>query len=286
MTPLRPRVFAALAALLAAAATAHAQPAPPAVRDGAGLFSADGCQKADELLQDIHSTYNLDFVVETVAAPPEDQRDRLKHMKSREVAAFLKEWAGERAADEGVDGVYVLICTNPTSVQVAVRPEGAHADLFKEADQRRLHDALANGLKKGTDKALLAALERARSDIHHNLYPPPTFDWRPVGYFIGGVLALWLVLGLVRTWLHKPDPAAVAAGTGRPGFLPGLLGGMFGSAAGHWIYDTLFFGGPHTPADAAPAAEPAPALPVEEPADAAAAPPPAAEPQEQAPTHW
>ena len=48
-------------------------------------------------------------------------------------------------------------------------------------------------------------------------------------WIAGGGVVLWLLIGLVRM-----------SGGSRPGFMPGLLGGMFGVVAGYWVYDTLF----------------------------------------------
>jgi hypothetical protein len=50
-------------------------------------------------------------------------------------------------------------------------------------------------------------------------------------------LAAWFLFGLLRMTVNR-EPAG-AATPHRTGFVPGLLGGMFGSVAGFWIYDTF-----------------------------------------------
>jgi hypothetical protein len=280
----------ALLALLAVAAVGRAETPPAAVRDAAGLFSEDGRRRADEKLRDLRAIYHLDVVVQTVEAPPADDQERLKQAKSgkernQAVAEFFKGWGAREAEKAEVDGVHVLICKEVLPkengyVQVTVWPAGAHADLFPPADQRKLHDKLAGAMKKDDgffrlpqkgpppdlaeqrSKVLNEALDEMREALRVNSLPP--FPWGVVIGVIAGALALWGVLGLVRMRLRKPD---AAAGKERPGALAGLLGGLFGTAAGHWIYDTLFFHGPRASAAATGAEAPSAATP-----EAAAAP--------------
>jgi hypothetical protein len=284
MTPLRPRLFAVLSAL-AVAAAGRAEAPPAAVRDDAGLFGADARADAEDQILRIRDRYHLDVVVETVAAAPADQRDRLKHLKTKEIAQFMKTWAVERAEAADVNGVYFFICEEPPDVEVVVRPEDAFAKALPTADQRRLHSTLIKTMKKGPkyaadrDKALRAALGQLSDVLHDNLAARPAFDWNVVGGVIGGALALWFVLGAIRMLLHKPDQEAIAAGLERPSLTAGLLGGMFGASAGMWIYDRLFFGGPH-----APPVEDAP--PIAPPPEPAPAEPPADQREPAAPAHW
>ena len=107
-------------------------------------------------------------------------------------------------------------------------------------DAKRLHDRLV-WFTRGqdtakNDKILRNAVDQVREDLAYNLRPP--FPWLPVGGVLLGVLGLWGVLGLVRQRLQ-----GAAAGPTEPGRLVlygALLGGMFGTVAGHWIYDSLF----------------------------------------------
>jgi hypothetical protein len=68
----------------------------------------------------------------------------------------------------------------------------------------------------------------------------PPFPWLAVGGVMAGALALWGVLGVVRLRLQTKTPPAESADSRQLSLQNGMLGGMFGSVAGHWIYDTLF----------------------------------------------
>jgi hypothetical protein len=75
------------------------------------------------------------------------------------------------------------------------------------------------------------------------------------------VLGVWLVLGLVRMRMNAASDKPADAQ--HQGLMPGLLGGLFGAMAGHWIYDTIFQrGGSKAPEITSPTDSP----PVEEPA--------------------
>ena len=91
----------------------------------------------------------------------------------------------------------------------------------------------------------------------------------------GGALGLWGVLGLVRLRLRTAAPPEARS----PALFAALLGGLFGSAAGHWIYDTLFVAASRS-AVAEPPAPVAPAAP-KEAGPVEAAEPPAPTPAER-----
>ena len=141
-------------------------------------------------------------------------------------------------------------------MRVVVREEALSV---KEA--RDLRSQLERSFEKSKefDTGLLAGIEFLRGTLDARLHPAQRhpFGWLWILGSIAGILALWLVVGLVRAKLD-------ARGCGAGGhFLPCLFGGMFGMAAGHWIYESLF--GNRT--NPAPEAHPSPANAPEAPAD-------------------
>jgi hypothetical protein len=210
----------------------------PAVRDQAGLFSAETRQKADEEIGFLQDVYHLDIVVETVVAPPEELRKQIAGMKPAHAAPLLRAWAAERADQESIKGVYILMCKAPGDVEVVVSPEALQQD-FTAYDAKRLH-SLLRAMKVGPaqvaqrDKKLLAAVVQIREAVRYNLRPP--FPWLQVSGVLAGVLGLWGVLSLARRRLRTAEPPEPL----RLNLFNALLGGMFGTVAAHWIIDTLF----------------------------------------------
>jgi hypothetical protein len=209
-----------------------------AVRDEAGLFSPETCQKADEEIAALRDVYHLDIVIETAVSPPEELRKRIAGMKPASAAPLLRAWAVERADQEAIKGAYILICTQPRDVIVIVSPEALQQD-FTGYDANRLRLLLTN-MNAGSshiaqrDKKLLAAVVQMREALRYNLRPP--FPWLPVCGVLVGVLGLWGVLSLVRRRLRAVEPPEPL----RLNLFNALLGGVFGTVAAHWIIDTLF----------------------------------------------
>ncbi len=270
MTQPRLPLLAALGVFAVAVAARAGDDRPTtAVRDEARLFSPEARQKADEEIAAIKKAYHLNFVLETAAAAPDEVKQQLQAAKTNALKMqVLNAWGARRAEAAGSDGVYTLVCKDVVRgwfgreygcVVVVVAPE-ALGRAITAADAKALHDRLVWFKAQDTaknDKILLNAVEQVREDAAYNLRPP--FPWLQVSGVLLGVLGLWGVLGLVRQRLQ----GTVVAGPPEPGRLSlygGLLGGMFGTVAGHWIYDSLFVAASRSAVPVAAAApEPPPA---------------------------
>ncbi len=249
LPPSSPARFLGVFAVAVAARAEDDRPTA-AVWDEAQLFSPEARQKADEELAEITKNYHLDFLLETVASPPDEVKKQLQAAKTNaQKSQILQAWGARRAEDAGSDGVYVLVCRDVTRgwfgreygcVVVVVAPE-ALGRAITAVDAKALHDRLV-WFTRGqdtarNDKILHNAVAHVREDLAYNLRPP--FPWLQVSGVLLSVLGLWGVLGLVRQRMQ----GAAVAGPPEPGRLVlygGLLGGMFGAVAGHWIYDSLF----------------------------------------------
>jgi hypothetical protein len=270
-----------------AAAGVRADDAPlPAVRDEAGLFSPEAARQASTDLDGIKDIFKLSLIIETAAAPPDDVRNQLKDAKKdAEKEAILRAWA-KRADAAGRESVHVLICEDVArgwfgkvygSVMVTV-PAGVRSSEFTDGDARAIHDQLrwltSEKNKAKNDAILLTAVSRLRENLRHKA--EPAFPWLGMGAVVAVVLGLWGVLALVRLRLRTAAPPEPQ----RIGLFHALLGGMFGSVAASWIYDSLFVAASRA---AAPAEE-APPAPALQPAAAETAEPPAPVDAEPGPT--
>ena len=230
------------------------------IRDDAEFFSAETKKEADEVLRRLHNRTGRELVIETFSAPP---------FEAEKGDPYAHE-ALSRAKDLKVNGVYIAFWKKPRPhfhIEVGNRTE--REGFFTEADERELKKIL--GGKGSHDEKLMEAVRfvASRMEAHEekakSSAPAPESKekekgWSPLGWVCIGlsVLAgLWLVVGLVRAF-NRPAPPAYGGGGGGPvgggapvgggggGFFPSLLGGLFGAAAGMWMYDSFFGGHSHS----------------------------------------
>jgi hypothetical protein len=242
------------ALLVCLAAVGPAPAGPHEVRDQAELFRPDTVAKADEVIRDIKSTYHQDVLIETYAELPADLREKSKLKQwfgSGPDQAQVARWAEERARGQGVAGIYVFVCKKPERLHVYVSPE-TEAKAFTKKDRETLQQRLRDGLKPNQDHdaTLLAATSFVRSTMATNLVPPAggateSFEWWWLLVIAVGLLGAWVVFGVLRAFLGRGRPVG--------GAVPGLLGGMFGAAAGGWLTQTVLR---RAEAPAEPRAEP------------------------------
>src|SRR5205807_8678908 len=74
----------------------------------------------------------------------------------------------------------------------------------------------------------------------------PIWGWICLGIVV--LLAIWLVVALIRAFTgsgsggYGGGGGGYGGGGGGGGFFPALMGGLFGAAAGMWMYDRFFSG--------------------------------------------
>jgi hypothetical protein len=71
----------------------------------------------------------------------------------------------------------------------------------------------------------LAERQSASKSIH----------FETIAVIVAGIVGFWLLLSLVRAVLPQTDSESTHAGR-----TSGFLGALFGTTAGHWVYDRLF----------------------------------------------
>ncbi len=266
-------VTLALAGWLAAAGPAQAV-VVRAVRDEGKFFSDKARAEADKKIAEIRRAYGKDLLVETFDMVSED---KILEYSPKYRGEFFQAWLIERARAAQVNGVCILVCRNPGPPHFWAEA-GKHTEekAFTRKDRNDLIDSLTDKFKaKQYDDFLLGAVDFVAARLKANgcqpeAPPPKGAEWAGVldapappttvvrgpsrwdrvmagrgGWVIAGLgaaVGVWLVVGLGR---------AVLAGGGQGGgreFSTALLSGLFGAAAGNWLYHS-FFGGGAQPGD-------------------------------------
>jgi hypothetical protein len=233
----------ALTCALAGPALAAADAAP--VVDHAELFSPAAVTKANRLLKEVADRYGIQLRVETLAKLPPKNAESFSGLTHRgERVRFLEKLAEERADEQDVDGLFVLVTTEPPSVSLVACPLRRY-DHFRSLEEggglspttrTELRKPFVKELQADPNRALLALVDHFRLAVAQRVQVDPApLPPVPALLLVGGLLAAWLLLSLLRRLL--PDPA-----TGRPPDLyrPAVLTSLFGTPAGFWVYDRLF----------------------------------------------
>ena len=200
--------------------------------------------------------------------------------------AFFARWADTRATDEAVKGVYVLICKKPGHLQIEPDKAMRQRDFTLADRNSLVQQVLPLMKEKQYDAALakivnvIGAAVTARQGAK-----PPRWRGAgsaqcpagPIGQAGGGsmiagwvcfgivaFLVIWLIVAIIRAISgagrgyggYGGGPGGMGGGMGGGygpgygggggGFMSSLLGGMFGAAAGNWMYDSFFRGGGHS----------------------------------------
>ena len=221
------------------------------VNDRAGLFSADAVARARESIRQFRHDYHRDLFIETFPHVPDADRKDVSSMWTRSRERYFTDWAKRRANAVGVDGVYVLICKDPKHVHVLVHPDTPE-QAFTDDNAKELRRRLERQLPKSADTALNDAVEYVREAVKENLAAreaaAASIPFATVAWILGAVLGAWLLLSLARAVLHRR--AAGAADPGHVSLTSAFFAGLFGTTAGHWVYDRLFRD--HAPASPQP----------------------------------
>ena len=281
-------VFVLLGMVGFAGHLAHALTA--AVRDEANFFKPETVTQANEIITEIRQKYKKDLLVDTLRDVPAAERQQATSADPSVKGRFFADWAVRRAREEGVNGIYVLITRAPGHVEVAVG--NTTRMVFPDEERHQLTQILLSHFKKKEyDEGLLEAVRFVRSTLAAQVEGQRGRAFSGPGVHHAAARATrrgrqcWLgPLALAMGWAWRscsasgcfrrssvPWPApgrtnvwGICAGYGGPagygpagggGFFPSLLGGLFGAAAGSWLYDR--FSGGQSPL----AAEPPPSAP-------------------------
>jgi hypothetical protein len=181
--------------------------------------------------------------VETVKSAGPHEKKLFRFLWTRQVDRILEEQARKRADAVGVDGIFVVICNDPRDIHVVVRPEDDPD--FTRHDAENLRRTIARRLQEaGPDEGLQALTAQVRSILQANATRGQSTSVVPelilLGVLGGGV-GLWLGLAMLRYKMRGRQAEAPTEEDihERSRRRPALLGAMFGTPAGLWLYDKL-----------------------------------------------
>ena len=160
--PARPLLLAALF-LLASAATVRAD-----VQDGGGFFSQDAVQQADQTLNKLRRETGKEFVIETFATPPAG-------VDAANLSQSFSRVAERRAQKNHVDGVYMIVCKNP-SFLYAKSGNATAKQAFTVADVNRLSKTMRAAFEQrdfdgGLSKGVALVDQTVRSNLNAGSAP-------------------------------------------------------------------------------------------------------------------
>jgi uncharacterized protein len=247
-----------------------ASPVKLTIEDNASLFSETAREEAKAKLLRLSAAADRQVHIETYRELPETQAKLLAEAKGDKAKtdAFWHDWT--MAHVKGDRGLVVLINWNPGKVVVKA-DKAVTAAGFSNTAASDLRERLSKALgeakkatndverKKLLDEALASGvsfiattlpLERNRGAAGHTSTTGQENARRPamvaqegdngiLGYVclgLVGLMAVWMVVGLMRGGSAGPSMAPAGGG----GFFSSLLGGMFGAAAGMWMYNSFF----------------------------------------------
>src|SRR5215208_1412544 len=85
------------------------------VKDETAMFSSSAIQQADQDTRQIKQKYGKEMLVEVFAEIPADLRSQYSPDRKNQ---FFAQWMTRRSQELKVSGIYVLICRNPSHLQV------------------------------------------------------------------------------------------------------------------------------------------------------------------------
>jgi uncharacterized protein len=265
------RMVWALVAVPLALAGSFAHAANAVVRDQAGFFSESAESAASRVISEIQTTLKRDMVVETFRDIPAEVRRGVDLQDKAAVNKLFETWSVDRARELGVQGVYVLLTREPAHLQVAVGNQ-TQRQAFTMADRNALANRMLEQLRaKKYDDALIAGVGFVRDTLTAHAAPstktksPSTtsttsttstpFTHAPVGVpseapsrggsiwsmllpiLLIGVVVLVVIRILGRLFGRGGAGGMQPGFGGGGGFLRSMLGGIFGAAAGMWLFN-------------------------------------------------
>lgn len=256
------------------------------IEDNAGLFSEEARESARQRLSQVSAKVNREVHLKTYPGLPENLKTKYEAPGADKAkkAEIWREFTNSHL--QGERGLVILVCWKPGHVEVAADKALASAglDAAKTRSLREHLAKMLDGpskekeevaRKKELDKVLgsfvneiaqAIPVERARSASSG--VPTPSgavsttkgavkeveqsnlLGWVCLG--VVGLMVVWMIFGAMRgssmgggQGVGGPGYGGYGGGGGG-GFLTNMLGGMFGAAAGMWMYNHFFGGGTPT----------------------------------------
>lgn len=252
-------ILASLAALFVdtefAAAAAHG------IRDNANFFSESARTDAGRQIAEIERQFGKGVLIETFAAIPDSVKKDVNLEDKASANRLFEQWSAQQARQLNVNGIYVLLTREPAHLQIVVGNE-TQKQAFTLADRSALVSKMLERLRrKENDLALLDGIQFVQTTLRAHLPArgpartsvtapvaaprvaeadtPPARPWLWILLALVGIGVILFIMGLFKAMTRGNATAGATPPVlgGGGGFFSSLLGGMFGAAAGMWLYN-------------------------------------------------
>lgn len=233
------------------------------VQDPAKLFTPGAVRRAEDQIQRLKRDHKKEIFVETLENLPSPEKGGPDQSNKQATSKWVSEFALGRAKAQSVNGVYFLLIKNPGKFQFEIGNKTLQKEFTlsdrDEAIQKiipllkenRMDDVLetlvgfVSGKMAQAHPVAAKAVAPGRQNnnvVAENKEANPLLGYLCIGALVLG--AIMLVMGLMRGLMGGGGGMAggpgMSPGYGGGGFLSNMLGGMFGAAAGMWMYDSFF----------------------------------------------
>jgi hypothetical protein len=144
---------------------------PRQVQDEAKLFTEKAIEEANSLIAKIKETHQKDLLIETKEKGP--------------AAKAAAKWAFERATTLGVEGIYIIITTEPRHFEVYVTEKTRKSGLITIGDRDEIVALLKGNLGKNKDDALLKVVNYTQDTFNKRAIKPAGDFQLLIGEWLG-----------------------------------------------------------------------------------------------------
>jgi len=241
--------------------TAIATAGTGGVRDNGDFFSEPAKKEATRKISEIETQFKKELVIETFTSIPEEIKRGVDLADKPALNKMFEQWTVKEARQQKINGIYILISREPAHLQIVVGNDTQNK-AFTLMDRDNLVTLMRSKLRtKQNDEALLECVKFVSTTMASHA-PPSTkansvtspsaaspvrasqteqaIPWGWIITAVMGIGAVWLIVGVLRSFMGGRGATAgqgMMPGMGGGGMFSSLLGGMFGAAAGMWLYD-------------------------------------------------
>jgi len=228
------------------------------VLDNGGFFSEQAKSDAGKVIAEVERTLHKDIAIETFREIPGNLKAGVNVQDKTALNHLFQQWAEKQAKEKRVNGVYVFLVKEPAHLQAVVGNDTQRlAFTLKDRDslvllmlgKLRAHQN-DEALRDGVDFIFATMKSHVNPRTHPGTVPAPA-TMRPsqpsggsTGWLIPSIVigvVVWVIIGLFRALSGRMGGGtAIGQAGGGGGFFSSLIGGMFGAAAGMWMYDQFF----------------------------------------------
>ena len=229
------------------------------VLDNGGFFSEQAKSDATKAIVDAERTLHKGVLIETFREIPADVKAGVDVNDKAALSHLYEQWAIKQAKQHTVNGVYLLLVKEPAHLQPYIGGDTQRlAFTVKDRDmlvpmmllKLRAHQN-DDALRDGVNFVVATMKSHTNPRAHANSAPvvsrPAQSSGGSSGWIIQALVigvVVWVVIGIIRALSGRMSGGAAAGqpgmGGGGGGFFSSLVGGMFGAAAGMWMYDQFF----------------------------------------------